>query len=63
MSSSKKLTCKGTLRPVFICLRPRTPYPPPPNTLDTCIQYTYSHKEGGGEGGELCQREGERGNS
>jgi hypothetical protein len=26
MLSSKKLTCKGTLRPVFICLRPWTPY-------------------------------------
>ncbi len=25
MSSSKKFTCKGTLRKVFICLRPRTP--------------------------------------
>ncbi len=25
-----KLTCKGTLRQVFICLRPRTPYPSPP---------------------------------
>jgi hypothetical protein len=54
----KKLT-KGTLRQVFICLRPGTPYPPP-YTLYTCIQYTYSHREGGGE---LNQREGERGNS
>jgi hypothetical protein len=27
MSSSKKMTCKMTLRLVFICLRPRTPYP------------------------------------
>jgi hypothetical protein len=26
----KKLTYKGTLRQVFICLRPRTPYPPSP---------------------------------
>ncbi len=34
MSSSKILTC----------LRPRTPYPP--RTLYTCIQYTYSHREG-----------------
>ncbi len=30
MSSSKKISCKGTLRQVFICLRPRTPYPPLP---------------------------------
>ncbi len=29
----KKLTCKGTLRQVFICLRPRTPYHLPPYTL------------------------------
>jgi len=43
----KKLTCKGTLRQVFICLRPRTPYPSPPYTLSTCIQYHYSHREGG----------------
>ncbi len=48
---------------MFICLRLRTPYPSPPlYTLYTCIQYTYSHREGG-EGGELNQRKGERGNS
>ncbi len=29
MSSLKKFSVKGTLRQVFICLRPRTPYPPP----------------------------------
>ncbi len=28
---------------------PMIPYPPPPYTLHTCILYTYSHKEGGGE--------------
>ncbi len=32
----KKLTCKETLRQVFICLRPRTPYPPP-YTLYICV--------------------------
>jgi hypothetical protein len=32
----KKLTCKGTLRQVFICLRPRTPYTP----LHTVYVYT-----------------------
>ncbi len=42
-----KLTCKGTLRLVFISLRPKTPYPPPPYALYTCIQYTYSHREWG----------------
>ncbi len=46
----KKLVCKGTLRPVFICLRPRTPKDPPPYTLYiTFIRYTYSHREGGRE--------------
>jgi hypothetical protein len=48
MSSSKKLTCKGALRQMFICLRPRTPY-----TLYTCIHYTVlstTHREAG-EGG------------
>jgi hypothetical protein len=56
----KKYSFKGTLRQVFICLRPRIPYPPPP-TLTHCIHgytvySTYSHREGG-EGGELNQRE------
>jgi hypothetical protein len=40
----KILTCKGTLRQVFICLRPRTLYPPPPHT------HTYSQQGGGGGG-------------
>ncbi len=39
----KQLICKGTLRQVFICLRP-TPYtPPPPYTL-----YSYSNRKGEG---------------
>ncbi len=42
----KKLTCKGTLRQVFICLRPRTPHQPPP--LHTVYVYTSSHRDGGG---------------
>jgi hypothetical protein len=41
----KKLTYKETLRQVFIFLRPRTPSAP--LTRCTCIQYTYSHREGG----------------
>jgi hypothetical protein len=48
---------------MFICLRPRTPYLP--YTLYTCIhmtQYTYSVYTQG-RGGELHQREEERGNS
>jgi len=47
----RKLNWEGTLRQVFICLRPRTP-PNPPYTLYTCVQYTYSHREGGRGGGE-----------
>ncbi len=47
------LTCKETLRYVFICLRPRTPYPP----LHTAYMYTVYL------GGELNQREVKRGNS
>ncbi len=60
----KKLACKRTLRQVFICLsEAQTPIPPPPSyTLYVCIQYSYSHREGGSRG-ELNQREGVRGNS
>jgi hypothetical protein len=51
MSSSKKLTCRGTLWQVFLSEAPSPPKPhtpPPPYTLYTCILYTYSHREGGG---------------
>ncbi len=64
-SSSKKLACKGTLRQGFTSLRSRTP---PPPTLYS-IQYMYAvylftHRRVGGRGGgELNQREGEKGNS
>jgi hypothetical protein len=52
MSSSKKIDLLKDFAQVFICLRPRTPYPPLPYTLYTSIQYTFSHtgKEGGGGG-------------
>jgi hypothetical protein len=43
----KKLICKGTLRQVFNCLRPRTPYPPLHTLKYTCIQYSYSRRERG----------------
>jgi hypothetical protein len=49
----KKLACKRTLRQVFICLRPRTPYPRP--LLTHCTLYGYSiliHTGKGGAGGE-----------
>jgi hypothetical protein len=55
--SSKKID----LRQVFICLKPRTPYPP---SLSHCIRvYSLRIHTGKGEGGESNQREGERGNS
>jgi hypothetical protein len=55
----KKLTCKGTLQQVFICLGHRTPYPPLTYCERTCKQctYYYSHSEGG-RGEELNQRGG-----
>jgi len=43
----RKLTCKGTLRQVFICPKAQNPIPYLPNTLFACILYTYSHREGG----------------
>ncbi len=51
MSSSKKLTCNVTLSQVFIYLRPRIPYPPPPHTALWCILYStyiiiHTRKEG-----------------
>ncbi len=59
MLSYKKLTCKGTLRPVLICLKPRTPYPPPPH-LTHCIRIysilIHTWKGGGGERVETERR-------
>ncbi len=56
---SKKFTWKGTLRQVFYLSEafspPMTPYSPP-YTRYTCIQYTYSHREGGGGVGELTRK-------
>ncbi len=46
---------------MFICLRPRTPYPPPfLYTVYVYAVYLFTQVRGGG-GGELNQREGERG--
>ncbi len=56
-----KLTCKRTLREVFICLRHRTLYPLPPYTLYTYIQYSYSLREGVEEGRVFLTREKVRG--
>ncbi len=49
----EKLTCKGTLRQVLICLRPPLflwPHTPLLYSVHTCIMYTYSHM-----GGELTR--------
>ncbi len=56
-----KLICKGTLRQVFICLRPRTPeapiYPPPPQPLHTVYVHTvYSILIHTGKGGGVLTR-------
>jgi hypothetical protein len=51
MSSSKTLSCKGTLRQVFIFLRPRTTYPH--YKLYTCIQYIIIHTGKGVGGGRV----------
>ncbi len=53
----KKLICKGTLRQLFICLKPRTPYNPPPHLHSV---YVYTYTQGRGEG-ETWTREKGRG--
>jgi hypothetical protein len=57
MSSSTESYLKRDFAAGVICLKPRT-LPPP---LTHCIQYTYSHGERWGGGGELNQREEEMG--
>jgi hypothetical protein len=57
----KKMTYKGTLRQVFICLRAKTPYTTPLHTV--YVHTVYLFTQGGVKGGgELNQREGEKGN-
>ncbi len=53
----KNLPVKGLCGRCYICLRLPPllwPHSPPSYTLYTCIQYTYSHREGG-RGGELTR--------
>jgi hypothetical protein len=50
-SSKKKLTSKGTLRQVFICLRPRPPYPKPLHTEYVYTVYLFAQERG--EGGRV----------
>ncbi len=47
-----KLICKGTLPQEFVCLRPRTPYPPPLHTVRVYTVLIHTGKGGGGGGGE-----------
>jgi hypothetical protein len=53
MSLSKELTSKGTLRLEFYLSEAPPPYVTilhtPLTHLYTCMQYTYSHREGGGK--------------
>jgi hypothetical protein len=42
-----KLTCEGTLRQVFVCLRPRTPYPLTHCTLYVYTVYLFTQGRGG----------------
>jgi hypothetical protein len=56
----KKLTCKGTLQQVFICLRLRIS-PPPLHIV--YVNTVYLFTDGRGGGGELSLREGQRRNS
>ncbi len=52
----KNWALKGLCGRCFICILspPMTPYSPN-YILYTCIQYTYSHREGGGDSGELTR--------
>jgi hypothetical protein len=56
MSSFKKMTCKRTLRQVFICLKTRSPNPPSHTDILYTV-YILIHI-GKGEGARLNQREG-----
>jgi hypothetical protein len=47
----KKLAFKGTLRQVFVCLRPRTQYPYPPLTHCIPVYIILIHTQRGGGGG------------
>ncbi len=49
MSSSKKIDLwRDFAAGVYLSEAQNPLHPPPPYTFYTCIQYTYSHREGGG---------------
>ncbi len=60
MSSSKKIYLYRDFAAGVNYLRPRNPYPPLPHYIHV---YSILIHTGKGEGGELNQREGKRGNS
>ncbi len=47
MSSSKKMYLYRDFATSVYLSEALNPIPPPPYTLYTCIQHTYSHREGG----------------
>ncbi len=57
MSSSKKIDLWRDFAAGVYLSEAQNPMPPLHTEYCTCIQYTYSHREGGG-GGEMNQREG-----
>ncbi len=60
MSSSKKIDQERDFAASIYLSEAQdaqNPIPPAPCTLYTCMQYTYSHREGG-KGGEMNLREG-----
>ncbi len=54
----KKITSKGTLRQVFICLRPKIPYRPPPPLHAVSVYTVYLFTQGRGVGGWRVEPEG-----
>ncbi len=60
MSSSKKIDMyRDFAASIYLCEAQNPIPPPPPYTLNTCVQYTNSHTKGGGGGGwRVEQREG-----
>ncbi len=49
----KLFTCEGDIAAGVYLSEAQNPiHPPPPCTMYTCVQYIYSHMEGGGGGGE-----------